>query len=343
MKSKKWLIVGFLFCFVQFGFGQKTIVDDKKFFEEEEPVEMEVYVDVRDLLAQKTNLNYVYATINCKFPDGKIVDGQVRIKPRGHSRKELCKLSSLTFDFKNDDYPAFSKLGTLKMVGGCNTTEKDEQYLLKEYLVYKIYNQLTDMSFRVRLVHVNYHDTKDKVKPWSQYAFFLEDTDDMAKRNKCRKKEGVSYSHQHFNRAQASFVYLFQYMIGNTDWSMPFHHNIKILVDRKDTNSFPYPVAFDFDQTGLVNPPYGDGNRALGLEKLTDRQYRGYQRSMEEIEATANIFLQKEEAIFSLIQNFNLLSNKNKTEMVDFLSVFFTEIKNKKKLKSICIDKALEN
>ena len=304
---------------------------------------MEVYVDIKNLIAQKSSLNYVYGTINCKFPDGKAVDGQVRIKPRGHFRKDRCRLSSLTFDFKNNDYPAFSKLGTLKMVGGCNVTEKDEQYVLKEYLVYKIYNLLTDMSFRVRMMHVNYHDTKGKVKSWTQYAFFIEDIDDVAKRNKCRKKEQVSYSHQHLNRAQSGFVYLFQYMIGNTDWSMPFYHNIKLLVDRTDSSSYPYPVAFDFDMTGLVNPPYGEGNRDLGLEKLTDRQYRGYPRSIEEVEATANIFLQKEEAIYSLIKNFNLLSDKNKNEMLDFLAQFFTEIKNKKKLKSICIDHALSN
>jgi hypothetical protein len=343
MKSKKWFIAGVLFCFVLTSAGQKPVVDDKKFFQDEEPVEMEVYVDVRNLMAQKLSLNFVYATIKCTFPDSKVVDGQVRIKPRGHFRKDNCRMSSMTFDFKNDDYPAFSKLGTLKMVAGCGFSEKDEQYVLKEYLVYKIYNLLTDLSFRVRLMHVKYNDTKGKVKPWSQYAFFIEDTDDMAKRNKCRKKEQVNYAHQYFNRAQASLVYLFEYMIGNTDWSMPYYHNIKVLVDKKDTTSYPYPVAFDFDMTGLVNPPYGEGNRELGLAKLTDRQYRGYPRSIGEIEATANIFLQKEEAIYSLIKNFNLLSNKYKTEMLNFLGEFFTEIKNKKRLKTICVDNALSN
>ncbi len=343
MKSRKWVIMSVFLCFVQFGLGQKAIVDDNKFFQDEEPVEMKVYTDVRNLLAQKKSLNYVYGTINCTFPGNKVVDGQVRIKPRGHFRKENCRLSSLTFDFNNKDYPAFSKLGTLKLVGGCGTSEKDEQYLLKEYLAYRIYNLLTDKSFRVRLMHVNYNDTKGKVKPWTQYAFFIEDIDDMAKRNKCRKKEEANYAHHKLDRNHAALVYLFQYMIGNTDWSMPFYHNIKLIVDRKDTTSRPYPVAYDFDMTGLVNPPYGVGNPQLGLEKLTDRLYRGYKRSLEEIEAVAKIFCQKEEAIYSLINNFTLLSNKNKIDMLDFIGDFFAQVKNKKRLKNICIDNALVN
>lgn len=343
MKSRKWIIAVLFFCLVPPVLAQKAIVDDKKFFQDEEPVEMTVYMDIRNLIAQKKSLNYVYATINCKFPGEKVVDGQVRIKPRGHFRKDNCRLSSLTFDFKNDDYPAFSKLGTLKLVGGCGFSQHDEQYLLKEYLVYKIYNLLTDMSFRVRLVHINYNDTKGKIKTYSQYAFFIEDTDDMAKRNKCREKEVVNYSHQQFHREQACFVYLFQYMIGNTDWSMPFYHNIKLLVDRKDTFSRPFPVAYDFDMTGLVNPPYGEGNSKLGLEKLTDRLYRGYPRTIEEVEGVAKIFLQKEEAIYALIRNFNLLSNKNKNDMLVFLADFFTEIKSRKKLMSTCVNNALAN
>ncbi len=343
MKSKKWIIISFLLCFVQFSIGQKAVVDDKKFFEEEGTVEMKVYTDIRNLIAQKKSLNYVYATVNCTFPGGKVVDGQVRIKPRGHFRKENCRLSSLTFDFNNKEFPAFSKLGTLKLVGGCGTSEKDEQYVLKEYLVYKIYNLLTDMSFRVRLMHVNYNDTKGKAKPYTQYAFFMEDIDDLAKRNKCRKKEEVNFAHHNLDRNQACFVYLFQYMIGNADWSMPFYHNIKLIVDRKDTLSKPYPVAYDFDMTGLVNPPYGGGNPELGQAKLTDRLYRGYQRSIEEIDAVAKIFCAKEEAIYSLVRDFSLLTAKNKNDMLVFLQDFFTQIKNKKRLKNICVDNALKN
>lgn len=341
MKNKKWIAVIIFYFLIQLSHAQKFEVDDKKFFKDEQPFEMKIYTDVKKLLAEKKTLNYVYATISCTFPDNKVVDGQIRIKPRGHFRKERCRLSSLTFDFKNDAFPAFSKLGTLKMVGGCGFTEKDEQYLIKEYLIYKIYNLLTDMSFRVRLLHVNYNDTKGKVKSYFQYAYFIEDWDDVAKRNKCRKKEGVKFFHNSVNRTQTTFVYLFQYMIGNTDWSIPFCHNIKLMVDKKDTFSMPYPVAYDFDMTGLVNPPYGESNSLLENEKLTERLYRGYARSMEELEETANIFLVKEEAIYSVIQNFDLLTNKNKIEMIDFLKQFFGQIKNKKKLKSVFIDNAL--
>jgi hypothetical protein len=95
--------------------------------------------------------------------------------------------------------------------------------------------------------------------------------------------------------------------------------------------------------TGLVNPPYGGGNPELGQQKLTDRIYRGYQRSIEEVDAIARKFCEKEEAIYSLVRDFSLLSAKNKNDMLIFIQDFFNQIKNKKKLKNICVDNALKN
>ena len=216
-----------------------------------------------------------------------------------------------------------------------------DQTLLKEYLVYKIYNLITDKSFRVRLLNVNYNDTRGKVKPYEQYAFLIEDVDDLAKRHQCKKQEQGKFFPDFINREQATLVYMFQYMIGNTDWSVPFYHNIKLMIEKNDSLAKPYPVAYDFDMTGLVNPSYGEPHPDLGLKNLRQRLYRGYKRSLDEIEAAAKIFLEKKEAIYELINNFELLNTGSKKEMLTFLKEFYAEISNTRDLKYIFVDNAL--
>ncbi len=344
MKHKKWVApaVFFFLVLVYPAFAQTKKINEKDLFKDERLIEMKLSTDIKGLQAEKKDLNYVNAFIRCMFPDSTVVEGPVQLKPRGHFRKDNCRFAPLTINFKNEGSPAFSKLGALKLVVGCGIKSIDEQNILKEYLVYKIYNLLTDMSFRVRLLHVTYNDTKGKVKDWSQYAFLMEDMDELAKRNKCKQKSKVRYAHHLINREQATLVYLFQYMIGNTDWSIPYYHNFKLMVEKKDTISRPYPVAYDFDITGLVNPSYGSPPPDLGIESITERLYRGHKRTLEEIETAVKLFLDKKEAIYSLINNFNYLQSGNKKEMTSFLDGFFDEIKNTKNLKRIFVDNALE-
>lgn len=341
MAHKKWVINLVFVTLACPGIAQTKKIDDKKFFREEQPVKMKLSTDIKSLLLEKTTLNYVKASIHCIFPDSSVAEGKVQIKPRGHFRKENCRLTPLTINFKNEEAPAFSKLGALKLVVGCGVKSADDQTLLKEYLVYKIYNLLTDKSFRVRLLNVNYHDTRGKLKPYEQYAFLIEDMDDLAKRHQCKKKEQGKFFPDFINREQATLVYMFQYMIGNTDWSVPFYHNIKLMIEKNDSLAKPYPVAYDFDMTGLVNPSYGEPHPELGLKNLTQRLYRGYKRSLEEIEAAAKIFLEKKEAIYALINNFEFLNNGSKKEMLSFLKEFFNEISDKKDLKKVFVDNAL--
>ena len=343
MKSKKWIIAIVFLFLAQLIIAQPKPIDDKEFFKDDRIIEMKLSTDIKGLLAEKKDMNFVGATVSFKFKDGTVAEGPVKIRPRGNFRKAQCRLASLMIDFKNPASPAFSKFGTIKMVGGCGFTASNEQYLLKEYLVYKMYNMLTDLSFRVRLLHVNYFDTKAKVKSYDQYAFLIEDVDDLAKRHKFQEKENTRYSPIGMRREESTMFFLFQYMIGNTDWSIPFYHNVKLLVDKKDTMSMPYPIAYDFDISGLVNPPYGAPPPELGIEHLTQRLYRGYERSMDEIELAVKPFLEKEEAFYAMINNFDLLTAGSKKEMLNFLKEFYSTIKSKKELKTIFVDNALRN
>jgi hypothetical protein len=246
-------------------------------------------------------------------------------------------------DFRHTDANRLSSLGKLKLVIGCGAKDEDEQLLLKEFLIYKIYNLLEEKSFRVRLLKTTYNDTKNRVKAFTQYSFLIEDDADMAKRNGCKKKDHPSYLTESTNRDLMTKVAIFEYMIGNTDWSVPNTHNIKLIFARKDEQALPFAVPYDFDYCGLVDASYAIPNEVIGTEKITERVYRGFPRTMEELQQSLALFRDKKSAIYSLINGFTLITERNRKIMISYLDDFYKTINNENSVKNIFIDKARTN
>ena len=204
-----------------------------------------------------------------------------------------------------------------------------------------MYNLFTDKSFRVRLVNITYEDSKKKKQTSNQYAFFIENIDALAKRNKCKELNNVKVSMESTNREHMTMIALFQYMIGNTDWSVMNNHNVKEIISKKDSASRPFVVPYDFDYSGLVNAEYAIPSEALGIEKVTDRIYRGYTRTPEEIKNALKLFQEKKDSVYMLINNCDILENSNKKEMVNYLDKFYDIINNKNQVEFIFIRNAV--
>ena len=311
-----------------------------EFFTEERPIKITISTDIRSLRKYSEKPAYQPAAVTVLLPDSSLIHEQIRLKRRGKFRNRECYLASLMLDFKNPSSPDLSPLKRLKWVGGCDDNSSSEQYLLKEFLVYKTYNILTEMSFRVRLAMATYQDTTGKVKPYTQYAFLIEDIGDLAKRNHCVEKKSGNYHTEWTNRNQMTLVAMFQYMIGNTDWSVPYYHNIKLIVPMEDTLSKPYAIPYDFDYCGFVNPPYAVPPEELGIHSVRQRLYRGFPRTIKEIDSTAAMFTAREPQITSTINGFDLLNKNSKKDVLGFLDEFFRTIKNNKYLESEFVDKA---
>jgi hypothetical protein len=262
------------------------------------------------------------------FGDSLNINEQIRVEARGNYRKEHCEMASLMLDFKTKASPLLSDLKKLKLVGGCHENTSSEELLLKEYLVYKLYNILSPMSFRVRLLRVTYNDSQKKIKSYTQYAFLIEDLQDLAKRNNCREVTKKKYATEGTNRQQITFVSIFQYMIGNTDWAVPNYHNIKLMVPLSDTLANPYVIPYDFDYCGLVDAPYATPTRELGIETVRDRYYLGYKRPIEELKSITSVFNKKHDEIMQCINEFDLLKQRDIDEMTSYLDKFFYAIKS---------------
>jgi hypothetical protein len=320
--------------------AQSKRVNRQLFFLDDRVIETTFSTDIKKLRANKKAMAWLPAQIVMNFPDSTEISEQISVQPRGVYRKTNCDLASLMLNFKNPTSPKLSALKKMKLVGGCSGSVRDEELLLKEYLVYKMYNEISIMSFKVRLLHINYKDSKQKVKPYSQYAFLIEDMDDLTARNNCREVKNKDFLTEATNRQQMTLVYLFQYMIGNTDWSVHKYHNIKLMVPKNDTLARPYTIPYDFDYAGLVDAPYAIPNENLGIKDVKERLYRGFERSMEELEEAIKIFIEKKSRIMYIVNNFPHLTERTKKEMTWYLEDFYKLIENKRSVRQTFITNA---
>lgn len=321
----------------------QPVITDNAFFEEDALITIDLSTDLKKITSEKKLNQYQPATVTFHFPDSSVVTEDIRISARGEFRRKNCYVPTMWFDFKKQEKSKLSPLKRLKLVCGCGLGTENERLVLKEFLVYKIHNLLTDMSFRVRLLRINYKDTRGKIKSYSQYAFFIEDVDEMAKRNKCYEIENITFNTQKTDRQQMTFVALFQYMIGNTDWAVPNYHNIKLMRPKKDSVSFPYTVPYDFDFCGLVNASYASPQEELGTSSVKERVYRGFPRTMEELQSVLDIFRSKKEAIKNLIMSFELLNLRNREDMMGYLDEFYKQIGAEHSVRYLFIDGARTN
>lgn len=315
-------------------------LDKIKFFQEESIVNATLEMDLKDLLAKKAKERFLPGTLTMTFKDGSTAKEKISASARGNFRRETCFMPGLKVNFREDSNSSLSKFKELKLSNGCSAGEEPGQLVIKEYLAYKIYNMLTNMSLRVRLMNLSFKDVSGKRKPYTQFAFLIEDVDDMAKRNGMVEVEGTPYNTEQTNRDQMTLVTMFEYLIGNTDWSVPAYHNIKLIGPKDDKNVRPYAVAYDFDICGFVDPPYAtiDEQLQASISTVRDRLNRGFPRTMEELKIAVKLFNDKKENIIGLIKNNEHLNSREKSRTVEYVEEFYKTINNDRDLRKIFVE-----
>jgi len=146
---------------------------------------------------------------------------------------------------------------------------------------------------------------------------------------------------EYTDRKQMTMVAIFEYMIGNTDWGVSANHNTVLMQLAKDSTAKPFVVPYDFDYSGLVNADYAVPSERLDIENVRQRLYRGYPRTLDEVNDALSIFKQQKENIYLLINKFELLTPKNRQEIIDYLDDFYKTISNENQVKYTFIDQAL--
>ncbi len=207
-----------------------------------------------------------------------------------------------------------------------------ENYLLKEYLIYKMFNIISPYSYKVRLVVVTYRDITNPRKQYVKYGFLLENTRRLANRAHAKSVKEVGLTRLNVLPEDITRTALFEYMIGNSDWVASSQHNIKIL-DPLDANvNRRVFVPHDFDYSGFVNADYAAPNAELGQESVRDRIYLGGCVSDEDFEKIFKEFEANKDTLLRTIIDFPLLDRVDKNKSVAYLNEFFNMLKNRKQM-----------
>ena len=305
-------------------------IPGKDLFDSDEILSITLKGNTRELLNDRADQSgYHPITLSYRNDDSSAVDIPVQMKTRGHFRKlkENCTYPPLLIKFSADPAHAaslFKHQSKLKLVMPC----VGENFIVREWLAYKIYNLVTPQSFRARLVKVKLEDSKIKKASSPFYGLLLEEEQQMASRNKATLTD-QKLKPQQTQRDGFLRMAVFQYLIGNTDWSVEYLQNIKLI--KTDPSSLAITVPYDFDHSGLVNAPYAHPAEELLMRSVLERRYRGYCMSdLKVFEPTIALYNKVKKDIYDLCTNCTYLDAKSLKSIIKFLDEFYETIDNQK-------------
>jgi len=311
----------------------KMANDTFKLFNTNDVFNITLETDIKALRKYKYKDEYQPAVFKILYNDTLEITRNIKIKARGNFRKRHCTHPPIKLNFKKADFlvKSLQEVDKLKMVVVCKNPSMYHDYLINEYLVYRIYNLITDYSFRVRLLKVDYQDSNKKVKSYSEYAFLIESTNQLINRLDAIEIENVNIHSNSAEKESTTKMDIFQYMIGNTDWSVLAFHNIKLIKLNDHLKPKPIIIPYDFDYSGIVNTEYAIPHESIPISEVTERLYRGFCRTPEEMQHAFKVFNENKSKILSLYENSTYLSKNYKAKSLNYLTDFFNIIENPKR------------
>lgn len=332
LSSNKLQIIVCSLCFFMFITGWTQSTTDKKLFESQEVFQLTLSGDLRSVLNDRIGKPKKHpASLSFTKEDKSQITIPIELQTRGNFRrkKENCNYPPLWIHFpKTGEHQnsVFGEQNKTKLVMSC----RSDDYVIREWLVYKLYNLFTPLSFRARLIKVKLEDQKMKKPADPFYAFLLEEEKQMAKRNQMLDIER-NLKPQETQTDPFLIMAVFEYLIGNTDWSVQYMHNIKLLT--KDDRTLPITVPYDFDHAGIVDAPYAKPAEELDLRSIRERRYRGYCiPDIKVFNAVIDRFNQLKNDIYTIYTNCELLDAKYIKTTIQFLDNFYSIINDPKAL-----------
>ena len=299
-------------------------------FDGHDIVEVRIEGPLKTLVRKRPDEDYLDGQFTYTESDGSERSYDVKLRTRGRYRRQR---STCPFPPVRLNFPKKAVLGSLldgqdklKLVTHCNTRRDNyEQLVLREYLTYRILQTLTDKSFSARLMRITWVDTEggDTIE---RYGFVIEDDDDIGARIGLQKFSTTSLSYKDVDAAHTNLINVFQFLIGNTDYSLVrgpagtdcCHNSVPF----KAVGAV-FPIPYDFDFSGLVDAPYAEPNPQFRIRTVKTRVYRGRCFNNERLPDTLAYFREKKMAIYSLVDSLADLDAENRGEVIDYLDAFY--------------------
>jgi hypothetical protein len=301
----------------------------------------------RKVLKKETNdSTFMDSELVYQMKNGDWKTLSLKIRARGNFRRKNCYFTPLKLKIKKKEAKEtiFKGQKKLKMVLPClNESSKDDN-VIKEYVIYKMFEVISPYSFSTRLIDVEYEDVKVRKSKIHQLKGFLIEDDEMVAKRLDGKITKRSFSPKGYDDLAAIRLAMFQYMIGNTDYSVTKHHNVKVIFVNKKF----IPVPYDFDLAGYVNTSYAIVSQTrkqnLPIEKVTERYYMGYQRDYKLFLQVRQEFIAHKQDLLAII-NANesyFEDNRSYTTAQKYIEDFFRIIANEAVFKKSTYDRSLK-
>lgn len=250
-------------------------------FDDNSVIEINLSYDIAKLQADKENLReeglegtLIELSTNLELP--------VQVLTRGKGSFDCLQPQlKLKFDKKLTKETIFKKLKKVKLFtkGTClenKTDSEQDRQIIANYLIYKLYEEMTDYSFKTRLLKINYTDISGTYSDYTQYVFFLEPKKNLEKRLKLKNVSHIELLQMAdkvvplLDNETVKLVNAFELMITNYDYGISglFSHiindsgyegayygekNSKIY-QNENGKMIPFIYDFDFSRFGYTAP-----------------------------------------------------------------------------------------
>ena len=309
--------------------AKRVEAQQRPLFQQSDPLAFTLTADFKTIEKDRNpeSANRYPATLTVADASGREQTLHVRVGPRGHLRRmsRTCDFVPLRVDFAGNDLTGsvFEGQTTLKLGVHCRDVAAFDQFVLREWTAYRLQNLVTPQSFRARLARGTYVDAVSGKTLTTRNALFLENDDDVARRMGGRIVELQRLQFKDVDAAALELMTLFNFMIGNTDYSLYALHNVKVVQVPAKTL---YPVPYDFDLSGLVNPPYALPDRRMGIQAVTERLYRGPCLPADQLEQALAPFRAQQAAMFAAVDGVKQFDGATRSAVRDYLDGFFHAI-----------------
>lgn len=319
----------------------KKEADARALFSSEAPVELRLVGNYKVISKDRDTLSTkeYWGEVQMKDANGGDLKIPVMLRTRGHYRlaNRNCSFVPLRLDFKKGDVKGtvFDGQDKLKLVTHCNSNSMYDEYVIREYLAYKVHNIVTPRSYRARLARVTYVDSATGAVVETRNGLFMEHEDDVAKRMEGSIVDIRRALFDDVDPAQINEVAVFEAFVGNTDWSLYALHNIRLVRNAAGTIM---PVAYDLDFSGLVGTRYATPDPRLPIRNVKERLYRGPCRTLDDLEPTLKVYREKEADIMKLYAETPGLDGRYRSDAQAFLKQWFSMLKNPRDAKWMFVE-----
>ena len=304
---------------------------------------------IEQVYAQKLQNVRIYMPGQWTYIDG---DGEthrleVSIRTRGNFRREYCSLPPLQLNFLKAQVKGtlFAGQDKLKLVAPCKHGDRYQQYVLLEYLAYRVFEIVTDQSFRTRLIRLSYVDSDERREPWTDYTYVIEEEKDMADRLGLKRLRFPTNKYRELDHPKAALVQLFQLLIGNNDYSLVKGHqgdrcchNIEML-GVKNGATGRIPVPFDFDMSGLVNADYASPPPQVPVEDVRRRYFYGICQPRDILDEAIVHMRSKRNEIVALFENTAELDLRSRARSLDYVNSFYAILDSPQRVQEEIVDR----